>query len=227
MQETIYARTLNPEYYDYKRYSIENDEGNKVIIDGGREFANIDIKGYLKAIEKIMEDYQSWDYEQYYQNSIKDFLEDYLPKKENGKKLSPKELGDIRVALELDNEEEIICLCLKVITGEPYFMRAIRGTCQGDYAKAYAPIKEQEHLNWVEDWYWGTGIEVEIHDSNNTPTNADEVSGYTIYLECVCSNKTLKERIKEYIGCKDDTDIKLWEYTGTQTIKIDEYKLAD
>ena len=68
--ETIYAKTLNPEAFDYRVYDIREDDGNDVIIDGGRDFTNIDQKGYLIAIKKAISSYNSWDFDYYYHNSI-------------------------------------------------------------------------------------------------------------------------------------------------------------
>jgi len=225
---TIYAKTLNPEDYDYRIYDISNNDGNEVAIEGGRDFQDIDQKGYLKAIRKLIRDYGCWDYETYYNNSIMAFLRDYLPKKENGKRLSPKEANKILVSLDLDRNEEVIATCLSVITGKAHTWSGIRGCCQGDYATAYYPVTTPtSYIDYVEAWYFGTGTEVEVSEEDaNSP---EEVSGWTFYT-ANWKTEDLKREIKEYCGYKGDDDnveVILWLYDKTRTIHIDEYKLAD
>ena len=229
-KKIIYAKTLNPEWFDYRAYDIREDEGNEVIIDGDRDYKDIDQKGYLKAIKKLIEEFGYWDYENYYGKHIMWFLEDYLPKKENGKKLSPKEAGDIRVALELDKEEEIVCLCLSIITGKAYFDARLHGCCQGEVVKAYAPVANQKILDWIEAWFFGTGTEVLVYDGDLEPETADDIEeGFTFYT-ANWNAEDIKREVKEQYGYKADdesVEVKLWLYKETRTIHIDEYELAD
>lgn len=229
----LYAVTLNPEYFDYRPYDISEDEGNEVIIDGGRDFSNIDNKGYLEAIKKLVDEYDSCLYDYYYKGSIKAFLTDMLPKKENGKRLSPREIAFLKKGLEQSDysNEEIICDCLFVITGKIYKRKGLRGYCQGDYVDAYYPVQDgiTEYLDYVEAVYFGTGTEVMVHEEENKPKSAEEVSGWTFYT-ANWKTEDLKAEIKEQCGYKrDDNNIEviLWLYDKTRTIKIDEYKLAD
>ena len=232
----IYAVTLNPEHYDYRPYDIREDDGNEVIIDGGREFSDVDQKGYLAAIKKAISGYNSWDFEYYYHNSIMDHLKDYLPKKENGKRLSPKEAYDIKMSIECWNNdklsyEEVVCDILNVITGKLWKYKGLHGCCQGDYVTAYYPCEPNitKYLDYVEAWYFGTGTEVMIHDEESEPKTAEEVFGYTFYT-ANWKTEDLKKEIKEYCGYKTDdenVEVILWLYEKTRTIHIDEYKLAD
>lgn len=227
----IYAVTLNPEDFDYRPYDIRENDGNEVIVDGGREFSDIDNKGYLKSINGIIKEYNSYLYDTYYQESIMQFLKEMLPKKENGKRLSPMEAKKIKDALDEDQRREIIKTCLLVITGKQHNMMPLRGYCQGDYVEAYYPVQKgiHEYLEYVEAVYFGTGTEIMVHDEDNKPTKAEEVFGYTFYT-ANWKTEDLKREIKEYCGYKGDDDnveVILWLYDKTRTIKIDEYKLAD
>lgn len=230
--KTIYARTLNPESFDYRVYDIRENEGNEVIIDGGRNFCNIDSKGYLTKIKKMISEYSDYELQVYHNNSIMDFLNYYLPKKENGKRLSPKEIHNIEDVLKCygrDYEETAICECLSIITGKIYCWKVIQGCCQGDWAKAYYPVKDgiTKCVDWIEAWFFGTGTEVEIHDEEEKPNSAEEVSGYTFYTASWKTEDIIAE-IKEECGYKaeDDVDVKLWLYKDTRTIHIDQYELA-
>lgn len=230
MKETIYAKTLNPESFDYRVYDIREDDGNEVIIDGGRDYCSIDNKGYLAAIKKLINEYDSYTYDYYYHGSIKEFLSDMLPKKENGKRLSPKEMTFLKQGLNNSQyaNEEIICDCLSVITGKIWKRKGLRGCCQGDYVDAYYPVEDEitKYLDWIEAWFFGTGIEIMIHDEDNEPKDAEEVTGYTFYTAS-WRVEDLKKEIRDYVGAKDDVDVKLWLYDKTRRILIDEYKLAD
>lgn len=228
--ETIYAKTLNPESFDYRVYDIREDDYNEVIIDGGRDFENIDQHDYLKMVKKLISGYSSWDFDYYYKGSIMDFLKDYLPKKENGKKLSPIEAHNIKMSIEcwykdLLKEEDVICECLSIITGKTYCWKVIRGYCQGDWAKAYYPIRDgiTKYLDYVEAWFFGTGVEVMVHDEKENPNDAEEVSGWTFYTASWKTEDIINE-IKEYF--KGDIKVKLWLYKNTKTIHIDEYEEA-
>lgn len=230
MKNTIYARTLNPEIFDYRVYDIREDDGNEVIIDGGRDFSDIDQKDYLKAIKKTISDYNGWDYDYYYKGSIMNYLKDYLPKKENGKRLSPKEASWLKKVLEFEtDEEEAICQFLTTITGKLYRHKGLRGCCQGDYVEAYYPVENgiTKYLDYVEAWYFGTGTEVEIHEDEKEPECAEDVTGYTFYTASWKTEDLITE-IKQQCGYKaeDDVDVKLWLYKDTRTVHIDQYELA-
>jgi len=234
MKETIYAKTLNPESFDYRVYDIREDDGNEVIIDGGRDYHSIDNKGYLAAIKKLIDEYDSYTYDYYYHGSIKEFLSDMLPKKENGKRLSPKEAHNIKSIIECWNnnmieKEDIICECLSIITGKIYKHTGLRGCCQGDYVEAYYPVEDgiRKYLDYVEAWFFGTGTEILVYDGDLNPETADDIEdGYTFYTAS-WRVEDLKKEIRDYVGAKDDVEVKLWLYDKTRRILIDEYKLAD
>lgn len=229
-KQTIYARTLNPEDFDYRIYDIREDDGNEVIIDGGRDFGDIDQKGYLKDIKKLINEYGGYVLECYYDNSIMSYLRDYLPKKENGKRLTPKEAHVIKEALENEKEDaEIICECLGVITGKLWRHKGLRGYCQGDYVEAYYPVKNgiTDYLDYVEAWFFGTGTEIEVSDEDaNSP---EEVSGWTFYT-ANWKTDDIKAEIKEQCGYKRDDEsieVVLWLYDSSYRVRHDTYKLAD
>lgn len=227
--EKIFAKTLNPENYDYLMYDIREDDGNEVYILGSRDFCDVDNKGYLNKIKQVINDYDSWDYEYYYHNSIKEFLNSMLPKKENGKKLSPKEMAYIKETLDKQDNETIICACLTIITGKQYEWKYLRGCCQGDVVKAFYPTTENEkYVDFVESWYFGTGTEIEIHDCENDPENPEDIEGYTFYTP-TWNKEELKKEIKVECGYKenDDVEVVLWLYDKTIVVKHDTYKLAD
>lgn len=228
--KTIYATTLNPESYEWDIYDIRENVGNEVIIDGEREFFDIDEMAYLEAIKGIIKEYDTYSYDCYYHGSIMAFLKDMLPKKVNGKRLSPKECNRIQNALKRDySDEEIIITCLEVITGKRWKTKGLYGCCQGDWVRAYYPSDtSDEYIDYVEAWYFGTGTEVMVHEDDNTPHDGSEVSGWTFYT-AHWKTEDIKAEIKRECYCTDDeeVEVKLWLYDSTRTIKIDQYKLAE
>ena len=230
--EKIYAKTLNPEHYDYRIYDIREDDYNEVYISGGREYDDIDNKGYLSDIKKLINEYGGYEYEVYYHNSIKEFLEDMLPKKENGKRLSPAEMTFIQKALEKEDDDETICACLTIVTDKVYKWKNLVGCCQGECVTAFYPkdFVSNDYLEFIEAWFWGTGTEIMIHDGNSIPKDESEIEGWTFYTgQWWCYAKDLKKIIKRECGYKDDdeVDVELWLYNGSQTIVHDIYQKAE
>lgn len=225
--EKIYAKILNPEWYDYEIYDIREDDGNDLIIDGGREWADVDNNGYLSAIKKLINNYDDWDLDYYYHGKIGNLIRDYLPKKENGKDLSPKEIHNIKKALD-NGQEEAICECLHVITGKTYTTRTLRGSMQREWVKAYYPEDEEEYASWVEAWYFGTGTEILIHQEDNEPETADDIDGYSMYTD-KWKDEDIKNEIKKECGYKesDEVEVILWKYDHTVTTKRDVYVRAE
>lgn len=225
----IFAKTLNPENFDYRIYDIREDDGNELYVFGGRDFCDIDENGYLSAIKKIIDEYNDYYFEVYYHNSMKEFLLDMLPKKENGKELSPKEIHYLKEVLDKGDKDDIRCACLSIIRGKTYTWTYLRGCCQGDVVKAYYPETEtQKYVDFVEAWFFGTGTEIEIHDGDFDPEAPEDIEGFTFYT-ATWKLDELKEEIKSACGYKEDDDVEivLWLYDKTITIKHDTYKLAD
>lgn len=208
----IYAKTLNPEWFDYRIYECDFEENN-VLVDGGRDFGDIDPEHHIKHIKELIDDYKCYNYEYYYENSIKAYLTDMLPKKVNGKKLSPKEISTIKKALDSDYryysdyEQGIIELCLSIIYGKEYKATTIRDCMQSEYATLYAPVGID--TDYYEAIYFGTGTEIMIHDDNTEPKDADDVCGYTI----LTTKYDYKKVISEYTGTPED-EIVLWVWDG-------------
>lgn len=217
----VYAKIRNPEWFDYRVYECDIDEN--IIIDGGKEFASINDE-YLVRIKKMIDDYNCYDYDYYYEGSIKAYLYDMLPKKENSKRYSPKEIHDIKVKLDSnyryysDYEEEVILKCLSIITGNAYGSYSIRGCSQGDYAKVYAPTSTStKYLDYIEAIYFNTGNEIEIHDEDSEVNDANDIYGWTYYTT-EWNEDDIKEEIASKCGC-DKKDVVLYKFTGYSRVE--------
>lgn len=226
---TLYAKTLNPESYDYRVYDLREDDYNVVFIDGGRDFTDIDNKGYLEKIKKAIKEYCDYELEVYHNNSIKDFIEYYLPKKESGVAYAPCELSFIKKALDEEDDEEVIVRCLSIITGNHYVHVGLRGCSQGDYVDCYYPdnLVKQSYIDWTEAWYFGTGTEIEV-DETGCGTDPDTIEGTTFYSSS-WRDEDLKREIRKYCGEKpDDESVKvvLWKWDGYKP-RENKYVLAE
>ena len=212
----VYAKIRNPESFDYRVY--EDDINDNMIIDGGRDFNDINGEK-LKAIKKMIDEYNCYDYDYYYQGSILAYLRDMLPKKENGKKITPKQAHDIKVLLDSnyryysDYEEGIIIACLSIIYGEEYESFDLKGCCQGEWAKLYAPATtSQKMVDYIEAIYFATGSEIEVHDSDEPVKDASDIYGWTFYTS-EWNEDTIKDEIAKECGVKKE-DVVLYKFTG-------------
>ena len=163
---------MNPESYDYRVYDISNDDGNEVIIDGRRDFGDIDPDGELDKIKKAINAINDYDLEVYYDNSKKDYIKYGLltEGKDNGKDYSPKEVQVLWDAL-WEGGEDSIATILSIIHCKRYEHTGLCGCSQGDYVEAYYPVKttSKKYLDWIEAWYFGTGTEIMIHEGEDEP----------------------------------------------------------
>lgn len=217
--KTIFAKTLNPECFDYRVYDIREDEGNEIYVDGGKEFIDVDINDNLKHIKKLINEYSDYVLDVYYDKSIMELLRDYL-----GKKVSPKQAHDIKLALENERDVIITITCLNALTGKIYRCRHIKGIMQSEWALAYYPVDEEKQVEYVECWYFGTGTEVEVHEDENEVNDESDISGWTFYTSS-WKVEDIKREIKEYCGYKDDDEVNvvLYQYSGSYNIRKDNY----
>lgn len=222
---TIYAKTLNPEDFDYRVYEGAIDEDEDIIIDGGRDFCGVN-NDVLKTINRLYDDYDTFDFEsclkRYYGGSIMRYFKDML----GIKNLTTKQAHEIKEGLEA-NKSSTYVACLSVIKGKPYEQFVLRGCCQGDVVYLYAPaIISQEYVDYIEAWYFGTGTEVEVSEEDaNSP---DEVEGWTFYT-ANWKAEDIKKEIKNHCGYKDEDDVVvvLWTYKSSYNIRHDTYELAN
>lgn len=226
----IFAKTLNPESFDYRAYEYDVKENEDVIIDGGREYSGINTDE-LNLIDRLHKDFNSWDYESclktYYDNSITKYLKDMLDIE-----LTPYQAGIIHTALKTDDKVKIRIACLSIMHNKKYKMQALRGYCQGEVVYLYAPVDfSQKFIDFIEAWYFGTGTEIEIDDTGrNYVDNANDIEGYTFYTATWKEEDLKKEIIENALlqgETEDDVELVLWKYKTTQTIRIDQYELAE
>ena len=237
MKHTIYAKTLNPEFFDYRIYEYDIKEDNDIMLVGNDDYSGIN-EDLFKDIVKMAEEYGGYEYEVYYHNSIKEFLADMFPKKENGKKLSQKEVSLIKKALDGYNYDktyhvwiEEVALCsLRIIKGKEYTHKELRGYCQGEWIQAFYPVDTDSlWIDYIEAWFFGTGNEVMVHTEDSKVESPDDIDGFTFYTSS-WKVEDIKREVIEHYGLVtregDEVEVVLWEFTGYDTIKVDKYQLA-
>ena len=218
----IYAKTLSPEDFDYQFYVGDIDES--IIIDGGREFGGV----HADILEDIVEgltNFNQYDLETEYGGLIREYLNDLLPKKDNGQDLTQAEADRIFGMLASYNDiahPEIIAVCLSVIKGIEYDYHTFWGVMQSEHAIMYAPTStERSVIQYAEAVYFGTGTEVLVDESEtDDPIEPEDMQGPCFYT----ANYDIKKEIADMYGLSP-ADIVLYEFDGY--IKTPKYKLAE
>ena len=228
MKKTIYAKTLNPNYYG-SSILIEDIvfcEEQEIIVIPNRDNPSVDVNGYLEDIQKVIDEYNDYSLSLYYNNSIKEFLEYNFNKSFTEEEA--KEFQNVFTNKEFNRVDEIKAI-LRLLTGKEYYLKTLQGYSQSDFAIALIPVETDEnYVELFEAAYFGTGIAVMLHEEDFTPNNVDEIIGPTFYTQTPSNYKNLKEIIKEEFGLSsnDDVEVVLYEYEKTEVSYTDYYKLV-
>lgn len=220
-----FVKQFAPEVSDSEPYFYDFLEAYpNVIIDGGRNF-----KGYgdvLKPIQNTIDHYYEFNCGYGYFTSFTEFLNYYMPKKVNGKKFSTKEVKSLREAFQRNDlsqtpyEENLKTIMLSIIYGEEYKKVHLRGYCQGDVVHCYHPVSMSfDALMELEALYWNGGSEVMVHDDDSEVNDADDISGYCMYI----FDYNLKRGLAKQLECKEE-DIVLYEFDYYRKVPV--YKQA-
>ena len=208
-----YIKQLNNEdnsiYYEDLKTSIEVYDNNNIFIYFGRhDGINIEL---LEVIKNMMDVYE-YDAEYSYKNNVAAYVFDTLKRYT---KITLKTA--MRIAYVLRHQDasvnQNICDILSMIFNSRYEMTTLRGSSQSDYAWMFYNVDavKVDYIRYVEAVLFNTGVEVMVHDEENEPKNADDVSGYTEYLvyyggslkKCVCEALGYKEEDVVFYSIKD------------------------
>jgi hypothetical protein len=204
----IYAKQVPPEYQESPLYMEEWPEnvfvfGNKWLTDHAGRLE--DIKRALEDISDVCNGYG-------YTNN----LLDVIPGRDDGREYTrPERLQLVRLAKNYteysnnsDDENEILCDVLELITGQKYDYATIRGCCQGDWQEIIYPAEYgREWLSDFETEYFNTGAEWRI--SENDPESDDNFYMYTH----AWSDDGIRAEIAAAAGV-DPGDVILYTFTG-------------
>lgn len=179
----IYARQIPPEYQEspiyYGKFETEFPlYWPEITLTGNRNYYGYRAEAYEDA-ERATNDAP----EEYYRAKesgepyrIAEALELYGIEKHNGKRWSPRELGQWkRLFQDWDhnpydkrNADRRTLEALELITGEPYGLRTLRGCSQSEWIECYYPRKKYstKDLERLEMEYFNTGEEWTIYDAD-------------------------------------------------------------
>lgn len=209
----LYARVAPLDYLDtsiYFDFAEEAKNGYVTLISGERNGTDYKSPEWEK-LEKIMNDLSDelWDFENpgkaYFTEPAKSATEIfryYLPNFKYSPRLVHRWKEAVHAWNEHGMEDETACELLELYTGKKWDFAGIHGSCQGDFATVYFPhiedgTKRKEWIDELSAYYFGSGVEVEIHDEETKPEEADDVSGFRDYIPIPYATEN---EIKEYLA---------------------------
>lgn len=203
----VYAIQVEPEYQESPYYMFNGDDCyNEIIITGNRKLMGRKTDEF-KTIEKYIDDAYT-DICEFDKNScfknITEIIHHYFSpchKMSYSTKEIKKWRGAIIGATEDRNFEKYYCEMLSMLTGKEYSYADIKGCCQGDWNGLYFPTSYgNDFVKNFETEYFNTGTEVIIHDEENEPETAEDISGYGLY----CYTYDIKKEIAEHCGVAEN-----------------------
>lgn len=230
MGKKIYARQIPPEYQKSPLYWDYNRKDGLDLSESWPEITltgNRDSCGYKTPLfedaEKIDEAADEWINGKEWTGEtvrIVDALRDYGIEKQNGKKWTPRELGEWKRLFQSwdrnpwdgRNAERRLLEALELITGEPYERDTLRGCSQGDYIECYYPRKKYStaDLERLEKEYFNTGEEWTIY--NEDPDENPDADQFSMYVYAWRDDEKRQE-IADAAG-GDPADVELHPFTG-------------
>ena len=211
----IYAKQVPPEYQESPLFMGECWPGN-VFVFGNRDFNDhsgclVDIRRGLENIADIFADMQHG--ESWTRNANLHAIIWYeLPRDSGAGYTRAERMRIVELANDYccigNDESNILCAVLELITGEKYDYATIRGCCQGDWQNIIYPAEySREWLQEFETEYFNTGAEWRI--SENDPENDDNYYMYTH----AWSDDGIRDEIAAAAGV-DPGDVILYQFTG-------------
>lgn len=197
-----------------------DDWYKNILIEGNRDFAEHIPEGLERPLTvlrsgELAEELDNIDAGRgWYKNAteaITDFID--VPHKP-GRKPATRTISRIKKAV-LYYADGLITLAeaLTELTGIKYEQTTIRGCCQGDWARVIYPADEYKSgLKYFEADFFGMFTEYEIHDGENAPDGADDISGYVMRVY-----DDPEKEIAEECGCKPE-EVKIFRFGGYKKI---------
>ena len=216
-----YAKQLlnddNYIFFENLKDDINENYSDEIFIcwdQGGINNALID------TLKKSIIDASDYEITYYYKNNLIAYIIDTL---KQYKKLNVKKAINIAKKLKKCWDHDIskndfITSVLTDMFNAQYLHRVIRGCCQSDYADIYynSDTVNYDFIDYIEGVVFNTGYVIEVHDSENIPTSADDISGYTDYI-IYNGGSSFKECVAKNIGCEPD-ELVLYEIKDTYAV---------
>lgn len=225
----VYARQIRPEYQEspleWEGYPTD------LIMPGNRDYRshNTDHTAYRQIMFYFDDMAESWKDDTLYDFdglekrtkphslTIAKILHYYGFEREDGKPWTNQQKHEWRMLMESNysaEDEQVFLMALQLITGMEWETRYISGCCQGERAEIIYPVQaySREDIDRFETAYFNLGTEWVIHDGNDAPESANDVSGACTY--CYASDEDgIKKEIASLEGVQPE-DVVLYYWTG-------------
>ena len=227
MNKKIYARQISPEYQESPLMMGGEFWPDDIIVTGNRDYRTHATPAYTALIGNIdsaADDLKDIGYRVGWYANATEYIDDvFAPYHKAG--YNTKEIARWKlIAAEWfdanrDEESQLICQALYLMTGTAYEYNTIRGCCQGDWQEMYSPVHfNPDFVRNFEAEYFNTGTEWIVHDGDEAPESPDDISGYSMY----CYSYNPAEEIARESGV-DVADVVLYEFDGyTRTAQYKE-----
>lgn len=220
-----WAREVNNERFNGNFYYTEDDAADEnVWIGGNRQYKAFN-NDLIEDVEKALDTVDYSDEEE---------IRDAFVKKD-GSDLSDAQIDELKELTESfqttgtnRDSYEIIADALTIIYGEPFGCQTIYGCGQGDWQYIiYPQTCSQEHINYIEAIYFGTGTEFEVTTRKITSDKFDDeiADGYetvNIYT-CVYNSDEIKSDIAKQLNLPKN-EIGLLLISGTHHVTTYDYR---
>ncbi len=227
----IYARQISPEYQESPLFLNEDCFPEDIAVFGNRNY-NEHLPDVVRRVRDVLEAGELADvlenineWRQWYKNTA-EAVKDYLPA-ENGRAYTTMDIHRLKVgvigyseARRSQEETEMLCYTLSVVTGQEWSSRCIRGSCQSEWNTVYYPVEQwsREALYTFEVEYFNMGSEWIIHDEEWRPETPDEITGYSVYCTS-WDDAGIRNELASSAGCKPD-EIIMYSYGGSRSVPI-------
>lgn len=203
MKNKVIAKQIPPEYQESPLFLGDEFWPDDVFVFGNRHFnAHAErLEDIKRALEDIYDVCNGWSH---YSK-----LSDVIPERDDGREYTRAErLTLARLAQNYqeysynsDDENNLLCNVLELITGREWEYSTIRGCCQGDWQDIIYPAEYgRGWLECFETEYFNTGAEWIIDDDWSVYTHA-------------WSDDGIRAEIAAAAGV-DPADVILMEFTG-------------
>lgn len=223
-----YAKQIEPEHQN--PYLEDDEYYNDIAVFGNRHFKDRIpdvVETVLDALEYGRLRYEKSELANYGFGCMTEALSSVLPppkaKYAGWDVYKLRKFADEYMECHPSKEPEIICKVLKIVTGEEWNSKTIRGCSQYEWNNIIYPKKKYSRadIRNFETLYFNMGSEWIIHDEDSEPKTPDDISGYCVY--CVgWDGEGVRKELADYIGC-DTSDIVMYAHDGyTRTSKYKE-----
>lgn len=220
----IYARQIAPEYQKSPLFNAECFPediavcGNRNYIEHCpevfQEVRRVLVNGELA---KILNKAQEWVY---WYKDAEDAINDYLPPV--NKMYSVTDIKKLTASVvhyaecSYQEEDQILCNVLSIVTGEDWKVTRIHGCCQSEWNYVFYPADNWNYRNLrvFESEYFNTGSEWIIHEGDFNPETDSpaDIDGYYVYCTS-WDNDGLRKEIASAAGVNPE-DVTLYSFEG-------------